>query len=76
MNYKGQFDENMKVFFTEVNHKAPDLSHLQGVMFADQHDLWPVKKARARAGSRPLPQQPELQIKKGEIQNDGSRETC
>ena len=76
MSYEGQFDENMKVFFTEVNPKAPDLSHLQGAMFTDRPDLWPVKKPKPRRSSIPLPGQPSLSIEEIQKGVTGDRQTC
>ena len=76
MSYEGQFDENMKVFFTEVNPKAPDLSHLQGVMFADRIDLWRAPPKKTKLRSRPLPGQQSLSIEEIQKGVTGGRETC
>jgi len=76
MNYEGSFDETGQVMWQEKPHKPPDLSHLQGAMFMDRPDLWPVKKPKPRKGDLPLPGQPSLvieEIKKGE---PNARETC
>ena len=54
MNYQADFVEG-EVLFTQANHKPPDLSHLQGAMFLDRPDLWPIKRRR----SHPVP--PEQQ---------------
>ena len=56
MNYQADFVEG-DVLFTEANHKPPDLSHLQGAMFLDRPDLWPVKHRR-RSFVPPPEQQP------------------
>ena len=76
MSYKGEFDENMKVFFTEINPKAPDLSHLQGAMFMDRPDLWPVKKPKPRRSALPLPCQPSLVIEEIKKGDPNGREPC
>jgi hypothetical protein len=76
VSYKGEFDENMKVFFTEVTPSAPDLSHLQGIMFADQPDLWRARPKKTKLRSRPLPSQPALSIEEIQKGVTGARETC
>ena len=58
--YKGQFDEQGKLYFTEERPKPPDVRHLQGAMFMDRPDLWRGPRRKARRGSLPLPNQPAL----------------
>ena len=59
MNYQADFVEG-DVLFSEAKPKRPDLSHLQGAMFLDRPDLWPVKRRRR---NHPVPpeQQPLFQ---------------
>jgi len=56
MNQQADFTEG-QVLFTETKPKAPDLRHLQGAMFLDRPDLWPVKPRR-RSFTPPAEQQP------------------
>jgi len=63
MNYQADFVDG-EVFFTEANHKPPDLSHLQGAMFLDRPDLWPIKQRR-RKFIPPPEQQPLFQEGEG-----------
>ena len=56
MNQQADFVEG-QVLFTETKPNAPDLSHLQGAMFLDRPDLWPVKRRR-RKFIPPAEQQP------------------
>ena len=55
MNYQADFVEGA-VLFTEAVPSRPDLRHLQGAMFLDRPDLWPVKR---RKNGKPVP--PEQQ---------------
>ncbi len=54
MIYIGQFDETSVVTWTAERPKCPNLSHLQGAMFLDRPDLWPVRPRRRKPGTRPL----------------------
>ena len=56
MNQQADFVDG-QVLFTEANPKPPDLRHLQGAMFLDRPDLWPVKRRR-RSFPPPAEQQP------------------
>ena len=56
MNQQADFVEG-QVLFTEARPKAPDLRHLQGAMFLDRPDLWPVNRRR-RSFTPPPEQQP------------------
>jgi len=64
MNYQADFVEG-EVFFTEARRKAPDLRHLQGAMFLDRPDLWPLKRRR-RKFTPPAEQQPLFHEREGE----------
>ena len=59
MNYQADFTEG-QILFTEAKPKPPDLRHLQGAMFLDRPDLWPIKHRRRK---HPVPpeQQPLFQ---------------
>jgi len=54
MIYRQSFDEKGELTWREEWPKPPDLSHLQGAMFLDRPDLWPVRKPKSRRNARPL----------------------
>lgn len=45
-----------QILFSEVDRRPPDMRRLQGAMFMDRPDLWPVN---GRRRSKPIP--PEQQ---------------
>jgi len=76
MNYEGSFDEKGQVTWQEKQPRPPDLSHLQGVMFADRIDLWRAPPKKTKLRSRPLPGQPSLSIEETQKGVTDDRETC
>ena len=62
MNYRADFVEG-EVLFSEASHKPPNLSHLQGAMFLDRPDLWPVKRCRR---NHPVPPEQQPLFKEGD----------
>jgi len=62
MNYQADFVEG-ELLFTEAKPKRPDLKHLQGAMFLDRPDLWPVKRRRRKF--IPPPEQQRLPLGEG-----------
>ena len=57
MNLKSDFLDG-ELLFSELPPKPPDVAHLQGAMFLDRPDLWPVKRRRSR--KEPPPEQMKL----------------
>ena len=76
MIQEGSFDLKGEITWQEQKPKPPDLSHLQGAMFMDRPDLWPVKKPKPRRGSIPLPGQPSLSIEEIQKGVTGDSQTC
>jgi len=76
MNQEGSFDETGQVTWQEQKPRPPNLSHLQGAMFMDRPDLWPVKKPRPRRSDQPLPGQPSLVIEEIKKGDPNGREPC
>ena len=76
MNYEGSFDEKAEVTWQEQKPRPPNLSHLQGAMFMDRPDLWPVKKPKPRRSAQPLPGQPSLVIEEIKKGDPNGREPC
>lgn len=60
MTRQANFEEDGTVYWDEPPRRKPLNGPIQGAMFLDRPDLWPVRRRRRPGSSPHLPNQPAL----------------